>query len=91
MAQVEARVQSTTTSATAPDAERLRRAEVAFEAGNYRAVRDELDALRASGGAEPRERAAQLVRAVSEDPAFAAVVAVCALGLFAVLAHYILG
>jgi hypothetical protein len=71
--------------------DRLTRAEALFEAGNFRALRAELPALRDAGDPAMSARADQLARATSEDPAFAAVIAACLLGLFAIVARYILG
>lgn len=68
----------------------VERAERAFAAGDHRAVRRELAGLPAIGDGALRARADELVRGVSADPAFIAVVVVCAVGLFGIFAHYVL-
>ncbi len=69
----------------------LERAERAFAAGDHGVVQRALTGLPGGIDAAARARADKLARAVNADPAFVGVVAVCAIALFGVFAHYVLG
>jgi len=71
------------------DGERLRRAQAAFDRGDFRRVRELTDQLAAAADREVAQQAANLARAVHVDPVAVAVLSVCLIGFCAVAYHYL--
>jgi hypothetical protein len=69
---------------------RLRDAERAFEAGDYRELARRLNALRAPGSAVIAGREQELARVVTPDWLQLAVLAACSLVLLVTFFHYVL-
>lgn len=70
--------------------DRLRDAERAFEAGDYRELARRLVGLRVTSSPEVAARVQQLARAVVPDRLQLAALAACALILLATVIHYLL-
>jgi hypothetical protein len=70
--------------------QRLRDAERAFDAGDYRELARRLEALRSASSPEVAARVKQLARAVVPDRLQLAVLAACSLILLATFIHYVL-
>jgi hypothetical protein len=74
----------------ANEEERLRDAERAFDAGDFRELARRLGLLRAASSPEVAARAQRLARVVVPDRLQLAVLAACSLILLATFIHYVL-